>query len=196
MIWLHGAQAQTASDVKALAAVVKGDEVPWLAINLTNGRNRILNALESCPKLQVRTLASPATAEQIEFAMHLAFSPEARWTRTLRRVDAAPDLGPECSTHLTRLWAMSEVERQVASNVPGAREEAVRLAHKLQLVTPVSAAVVLENDEQYEDAGLTPAKPADVPGVPEPESMALLLVAGSIGLWYWLRRRRGAQIAA
>ena len=44
-------------------------------------------------------------------------------------------------------------------------------------MTPVSGAVVLENDQQYKDAGLEPPGDVAVPTIPEPEVWALLLVA-------------------
>jgi hypothetical protein len=66
------------------------------------------------------------------------------------------------------------------------------LAARHQLVTEVTGAVVLERQEQYAAAGLTPVESGSVPTVPEPETWALLAVAAG-GLAVALRRR---QVAA
>ena len=68
-------------------------------------------------------------------------------------------------------------------------EEAVLLAARYQLVTPVSGAVVLETREQYEEAGLRPVEPGSVPTIPEPEIVLLLLVAGALLTFAFFRHR-------
>ncbi|MGE9296684.1 MAG: hypothetical protein ACQKBV_10385 [Puniceicoccales bacterium] len=61
-----------------------------------------------------------------------------------------------------------------------------------QLVTPVSGAVVLENQRQYDENDLEPADPDSVPNVPEPAYAALaitLLICAPL-LWRrWAMRR-------
>ena len=61
------------------------------------------------------------------------------------------------------------------------------LAGRYHLVTPVSGAVVLESQAQYDEAGLTPADGSQVPTVPEPGTWALIL---SLSLALLLARRR------
>jgi hypothetical protein len=89
--------------------------------------------------------------------------------------------------HLARQWAIEAVDSPL-SGIPETDRPA--LAARYQLVTRVSGAVVLETMEQFERHGLTPVD-ADsvpqVPGVPEPSTALLLLIAGSSAL---LRRRR------
>jgi hypothetical protein len=66
----------------------------------------------------------------------------------------------------------------------------VALAQAYQVVTPVSGAVVLETDADYERAGLEPPAAGDVPTVPEPEAYLLLLVACAMLCWFaWCRNR-------
>lgn len=81
--------------------------------------------------------------------------------------------GKETSMHLARLWAAEEVQRLRAA---GKSTDAMQLAARYQLVTPVSGAVVLETQAQYQRAGLSPVDPATVPTVPEPATWALLAV--------------------
>jgi hypothetical protein len=62
-------------------------------------------------------------------------------------------------------------------------DEAITLAARYQLVTPVTGAVVLETAEQYRAAGLKPVDPGTVPTIPEPEMVVLLIVAGAFMIW-------------
>jgi hypothetical protein len=66
--------------------------------------------------------------------------------------------------------------------------EALELAARYQLVTPLSGAVVLETAEQFRETGLEPADPATVPAIPEPGTWALLL-GGLLVLALAARRR-------
>jgi Vault protein inter-alpha-trypsin domain len=92
---------------------------------------------------------------------------------------------PRADRHLARLWGHEEVERM--RTAPAKLDEAIKLALNLQLVTPVSGAVVLERKEQYDRHGLKQVDPSSVPTIPEPTTASL--VAGAL-LWYGLRRSR------
>ena len=94
-----------------------------------------------------------------------------------RRTGEPPAGAIETSPHLARLWAAAEVHRLSAATGSKARAEALQLALRYQLVTPVSGAVVLETQEQYRQAGLEPVPPGTVPTIPEPATIALLAVA-------------------
>jgi len=75
----------------------------------------------------------------------------------------------------------------------GNRAAAVALASRYHLVTPVSGAVVLETQQQYDESRLTPVSQAQatVPTVPEPHEWALLLVACAMLAWFsWRGRQR------
>ena len=100
-----------------------------------------------------------------------------RWREPAETAGAADALGREGSAHIARLYIASEVVRLGASRDKADVQKAVALAQKYQLVTPVSGAVVLENAQQYKEAGLKPANPNDMPAVvPEPETWILLLI--------------------
>ena len=92
----------------------------------------------------------------------------------------------ETDPHLARLWALDEVRKLRAERK---LDEAVRLAARYQLVTPVSGAVVLENQQQYDQTGLKPVDPQTVPAIPEPSTI-LLLGLGAAAMWLWRRGRR------
>jgi hypothetical protein len=54
----------------------------------------------------------------------------------------------------------------------------------------VSGAVVLESNEAYAQAGLSPPDPGQVPTIPEPETWALIVVACACFGWALHSRRR------
>ena len=72
-------------------------------------------------------------------------------------------------------------------------DEAITLAARYQLVTPVTGAVVLETAEQYRASGLAPVDAGSVPTIPEPGMVALLIVAGGFLIWlmYVKYRKQG-----
>ena len=95
----------------------------------------------------------------------------------------------ETSAHLARLWANDEVERLITDQGQGRREDAVQMAARYQLVTPVSGAVVLETQEQYRQAGLQPVAAGTVPTIPEPETVLLIAVVVVIMMWMLYRHK-------
>jgi hypothetical protein len=100
----------------------------------------------------------------------------------------------ETSAHLVRLWAKDEVERRLAGKSPEDEKAALDLAVKYQLVTPVSGAVVLETQEQYDQFGLRPVDANTVPTIPEPEEYLLFAVVLSLIIWlFWQFRRQKLQ---
>ncbi len=100
----------------------------------------------------------------------------------------------ETSAHLVRLWAKDEVERRLAGKSPEDEKAALDLAVKYQLVTPVSGAVVLETQAQYDQFGLRPVDANTVPTIPEPEEYLLFGVVLSLIIWlFWQFRRQKSQ---
>jgi len=97
--------------------------------------------------------------------------------------------GKQTSLHLARLWALDEIARLIAARK---FDQALQLAGRYQLVTPISGAVVLETQTQYQTAGLKPVDAQSVPAVPEPSTWVLLGVGLAI-LWVHAARRRRAN---
>ncbi|HET6976521.1 MAG TPA: hypothetical protein VFI24_09385 [Pyrinomonadaceae bacterium] len=94
------------------------------------------------------------------------------------------------SDHLARLWANDEVARILAPRDSSLEDEAIALAAQYQLVTPVSGAVVLETDQQYRANDLKPVNAGTVPTIPEPEMVALLIIAGGFLIWITFMKYR------
>ena len=117
------------------------------------------------------------------------------------RGEAAPYLASETpagrtagSEHIARLWARNRVLTLMSENEAN-RDAAVALATEYRLVTPVSGAVVLETQQQYDESHLTPATKASVPTVPEPEEWALIILSALAFLWL-MRQQPSTRVAA
>lgn len=107
------------------------------------------------------------------------------------RAPAGGPSGPASSVHIARLWGAGQLATAAAAKGRD-RERAIALAHRLNIVTPVSGAVVLETDSDYKRSGLAVPGSGDVPTVPEPATWALIAIAAALLLWQ-LRRRRLAM---
>jgi hypothetical protein len=98
------------------------------------------------------------------------------------------------SDHIARLWANDRVLELMRTG--GNRADAVALAARYRLVTPVSGAVVLESKQQYDAARLTPVSQATVPTVPEPHEWALIIIACAALSWLvWRNRQQQMAVA-
>lgn len=112
---------------------------------------------------------------------------------SVSRAEGGAATGSPSSIHIARLWAAERIAA-VADAQGNERSEAIELAYRLNIVTPVSGAVVLETDAEYKTNGLAVPGAGDVPTVPEPETWALLAIV--LGLFAWLYRRRIRRAAA
>ncbi|HEY8995026.1 MAG TPA: VIT domain-containing protein [Lacunisphaera sp.] len=191
VLWIHGAQPVSWLDTGVLEQNLarRAGRVRLFSLSAITGPNLLLEKLGESPDLVV--------------APRLGYFKE-DLTRTLDRLQngsfvAQRQVQPvgeqaeaEASSHLARLWAAGEVARMLAGG-QGNREAAVALAVKMQLVTALSGAVVLETKQQYDAAGLQAVDPKTVPHtVPDGSStLLLLLVAGLALLHMWARCRIG-----
>jgi hypothetical protein len=114
----------------------------------------------------------------------------------IRRTQAPTTEGlAKGSDHVARVWARDRVIELMRTNPATNRAAAVALAAGYQLVTPVSGAVVLENQQQFAANRLTPASQLTVPTVPEPHEWALALIACAALMWLVVGHRRRLSAA-
>lgn len=106
-----------------------------------------------------------------------------RWTISRTETPGAV----QGSSHLVRLWAADRINLQAGARGKP-REEALALARRLNLVTPLSGAVVLETDSAYKANGLDVPSADQVPTVPEPETLALIIIVALLALWMLCRQ--------
>src|SRR5262249_58037078 len=112
-------------------------------------------------------------ADLAEFFAHVAREEP---TRIVRRLQSAMADGVTAgSDHIARLWANDRVLELMRTG--GSRADAVALAARYRLVTPVSGAVVLESKQQYDAALVTPVSQAIVATLSEAHERALILTA-------------------
>ncbi|MGL5632290.1 MAG: VIT domain-containing protein [Azovibrio sp.] len=200
ILWLYGPQPVVPESTGPLLQF-QGEvshPVRLFTLELLPGVNRILENLEGIApeKSAIASITGIPRMERIEKGLDELLN---QWQVggvyfVLKREISSADAehgrsGPKTSEHLARLWALDEVNRMLESKTAQVAD-AVLLAQRYQLVTPVTGAVVLERQEQYDEAGLEPVAPGTVPGVPEPEEWALMLIALCLLIWQFCRYRR------
>ena len=193
LLWIHGAQPESWHQSAALEQSLKrrAGAVRLIALPALSGPNVLLEKLGESPHLQVL----PRTGyfkDDLARTLGRLQNGTVVAERALRPADEKT--GTEVSSHLARLWAAEEVARMLAGGQQN-REEAVKLAVRMQLVTAMSGAVVLETQQQYDAAGLKPVDPNTVPRVPEAGSVLAGLIAAMLILVCFERRVRKARLA-
>ncbi|MCP5521458.1 MAG: PEP-CTERM sorting domain-containing protein [Verrucomicrobiales bacterium] len=188
VVWIHAPQPAELSPADALRQ--RYDRRPGGpridAIQTRPGPNELLEALDglagvqSIPRLSaLRDDLGSLLGRLTQGVRFIEFARRRRSGEGLRLEEAG-----RTGNHIARLWAKDEIDRLREKRETGA---AIRLAGEFQLVTPVSGAVVLESQAQFEAAGLTPVDPQTVPAIPEPGTRALLVLGVAV---LFLRRHR------
>jgi hypothetical protein len=180
ILWVHGPQPVELKSAESLRHDWERDSDGPLLFDLqvVNGRNHIMEKLDGIPKI-AKAYRLGAFIDDFKHWLAVLGSGKAIYSYLRQAVDSAhmPDAEEKVSTHIVRLWAYDEIMRLLSQQNHDARSKAIQLATKYQLVTPVSGAVVLENQAQYDQAGLEPVEPGSVPTIPEPETWAMLIIA-------------------
>ena len=176
VLWVHGAQpvdfAETTARLEQTLARVPSP--PRLVrYQAEPGRAR---ALGGEPLFETARLLTPTGDAPADLRAALAELSGAAPAWRTTRVEADVASG---SPHVARLWAAGRIAAK-ADATGAERTGAVALAHRLNLVTPLSGAVVLETDADYKANGLPLPGAAEVPTVPEPGTWALLILAAAM----------------
>lgn len=162
ILWVHAQQPVELEPIEQLTH-------PVFSLQVGEGPNRVLEELDQV------TVVPRTTSLKADLQSFLEGPPA---PRSYTLTDRQPQ-GHRTDDHLVRLWAAAEAEKLRRAHKP---EEAQKLALRHQLVTPLTGAVVLENQEQYEDAGLEPVDAGSVPTIPEPGVLLLLAALAAVGL--------------
>ena len=196
IVWIHGPQPIVLEHPEALRQRWErrpaGPRLYSLAAK--PGADRLLESLDGIAA--ARSVACHLPIDETLRSLFTTWSSplEARRKRHNGRT-AQGALEHRASAQLLRLWAHDEVLASLDGS-PAGRKAATARAVRYRLVTPVSGAVVLETQQQYQEAGLDPDNPSQVSSVPEPEMWLLLAIAGAIVIWTMRPRRSGlARVA-
>ena len=197
IVWIHGPQRLLLSPVNELKSQWERPYGPTLySVQTRSGSDEIEKQLDGIK--EVKFVARTATLQHdLEnlFGQLTGRVPAFEYVRSSKKLDQRLEQfgGVQTSDHLARLWANDEVGRLVAQPETAFTVEATKFAARYQLVTPVTGAVVLETAEQYRANGLEPVNPGTVPTIPEPEMVALLIIAGAFMIWltYMKYRKSG-----
>ncbi len=193
IVWIHSPQLLQLQPVEELSQrwERRPDGPILYTVQTSNGPDRVeekldgVSSVESVPRMD--RLQSDLEKLFAQLSGRLKTFEFVRSNEKLERLPNSSN-AKETSAHLARIWAYDEVMRLMASREDESLEEATQLAVAYQLVTPVSGAVVLETQEQYNAAGLKPVQPGTVPTIPEPEMVMLIVMVGALLLWLLYRQ--------
>ncbi len=196
IVWIHNPQRLLLTPVDELRQRWERPYGPKLySVQIRSGADEIERRLDGINEvLPVARSASLQGDLEILFAQLTGRVKKLEFVRSSRKFDRQMAMaGTETSDHLARLWASDEVTRILAMRDMSLTDEAMTLAARYQLVTPVTGAVVLETADQYRASGLEPVNAGTVPTIPEPGMVALLIVAGAFLIWlmYMKYRKQG-----
>jgi hypothetical protein len=192
VVWLHATQPLQARTSEALRQRLARQ--PWSPVILDLQCGTGPNALAA----QLNGLVALQSAVRFGEPAHDLERLVAQWQPAAAAVGVqrwcenpgSNTAGLCADAQLARLWANDHVQTLCGQRRASATSNAVAVAMAQHVVTPVSGAVVLETDAQFQAAGLTPVSDDLVPRVvPEPCLTGLLMLA----LILRMRRRHGAQ---
>ena len=170
-----------------------GDATCIHALAAAPGINRLVAEFGRHPALVTEARTGNLTDDLVRLLRELTVGAR-RFQPTRQRVATAdlPSDAQPVSKQLARLWAGDEASALQAIPKSGTRRKGVQLAIDYHLVTPRTGAVVLETQAQFDRHDLKPVTIDEVPSVPEPEMIALLLLAGALLGFVLLRGRVAA----
>jgi hypothetical protein len=190
VVWVHGPQPVLLTPAEGLRQrwTRRPDGPELLAFPVATGPNRVLESLDGADVSSVVVREGSVEEDLARLLTERSQDHPVLTAVRDRQAGTQPATTPgKTSDHLVRLWARDEVLRLLPSS-EGRLDDAIDVAGRYRLVTPVSGAVVLETAQQYERAGLTPGQPGQVPTIPEPETWALVAIA-LVTVAYAARRR-------
>ncbi len=192
LLWIHGPQPVLLSTVDNLKQNwLRRPQGPELFdFPVIHSANRINENLDGISQLKI--IPRVANIEQdLSYQFSLWSGQRQQWN-AVRSIMTNSELqfpAQKTSDHLLRLWAYDQIKTKIAKDTVEQEQKAIQMATRYQLVTPVSGAVVLENQQQYDDNNLQAVDSGTVPTVPEPETW-LLIFSTLIMLGWALYRRR------
>lgn len=181
ILWVHSEKpVELSSSEKLLHYYERFGKDPKQApmiydFSVDEGPNRVAEALEKVPHIKVVPRFGQSQEDIKRFFSAISGVSTVYYQKRERVRYKDPATVSMKSGHVVRLWANERVLEMMRQGK--AREKIIDFAAKYQIVTPVSGAVVLENQQQYRDAGLKPVDSGSVPTIPEPHEWAMIIIA-------------------
>ena len=201
VVWLHGPQARfaEASGDRAPGFLPNPPAplraVPLVGVRLVPGRSVLADEERLVPTYEEEPRAG-SVAERLRALATGWYAMRPVRELVPRAAAAAPSGTAAASAVAARpivaLWAAQESARRAAE---GDVQGAMRVAVTHRVVTPVTGALVLENDAQYKQAGIEGIDPGSVPISPEPATWAVLAIIAVAFVVAVARRSREAATA-
>jgi hypothetical protein len=159
ILWLHGPQPVKIDDPGPLVDLLSraGSNVRLYELQLKNGPNRTIEALDGIENVsRLPVVVSPwATLDQL-FSTWNTNSVQYEPTFKQENLKLVSDESGESRIDLSPLWANEAISKLRQTDKREDIVAAVAIAKQYRVVTPVSGAVVLETQKDYEKYGLTP----------------------------------------
>ncbi|MBI5092078.1 MAG: hypothetical protein HZB26_06485 [Candidatus Hydrogenedentes bacterium] len=196
ILWIHGPLPIDLSSIDGLnqwlqrrPASASGELIRLLEVSAVAGPNRVI---EKCGDLAgiERVPVIGSLKDTLAYAAKSLHGEDVERVYTLAPDPAASNAGATAAAHVVRLAINQRVHEAVRRQNKKEQSELADLAVKARLVTPVSGAVVLEQQAQYTRHGLDPTRNEEaIPGIPEPEEWALMAIAACALVFMLVRRK-------
>lgn len=196
IIWIHATQPVDFNTTEPVIQKWQRGGGPAICdLQLGSGPNKTIEKLSNIvPFREIPNMGDyEADIGNVCGRVNSVISYKYRWSRC----DGPQADAVKGNDHIVRLWAKDEIESKAKSIKQADKDEAVRQAKLYQLVTTMSGAVVLENKQQYDEAGLEAVNPESVPYVtPEPSTIVLIIIGALLLLYVrWRKRKLAYNIA-
>jgi len=176
VIWIHGPQAWSLdSGEKLRQAMERQSNSRLFDFQVGHGSHRLIEKLDSLTGFHTAPRTADIETDLTTLLRELS-GESGIWKAVRTAINNGNPVAHKTDAHLVRLFALDQIRADLSDGKPG-NEKALKLALQHHLVTPVSGAVVLETQKQYDDAKLKPVDSQTVPNVPEPSVLALFVFA-------------------
>ncbi|MCK4563982.1 MAG: hypothetical protein KAU94_04860 [Verrucomicrobia bacterium] len=193
VIWIHAPQKWDLGSTEILRQAMERIHGKTLYdIQVTSGSNRLIEKMDNLAGFHTVPRYG-SLDEDLQRLVSMLSGKHPSWERIRAAVSDQDPNEVQADEHLARLYALDIIRRDLTDGKPG-NDTAMKLALKYHLVTPISGAVVLETQKQYKEAGLEPVDSSNVPNVPEPGVLALLVLAALL-LFFGKRFGRRIRLA-
>lgn len=179
LLWVHSTQPVvfSATENMLVQATARLNSLPNIAIySIDASENKAFSSFNWLSLARQLNQTNMVEQELGRFFNDI-LSPQRHW-EMVRMAQTAETTELNQYSHVARLWALDEIKRLIVNKD---YNQAGTLGEQFQLVTPLTGAVVLETQDQYDENDLEQADKEIVPEVSAP-SLVYLFVFGAVVL--------------